>query len=355
MNQTQRVPLKAFWQQLKALVKPNYTRAMWPIGGFFLLYLGLTAILGYLNMSLVAAIPMNIMMMMYGMASGAGLLVAIGELIGLFALILVVGFGYSFIATAICYAYQDQLRDPKRPVGAGSIWQTFRHLRKNQLWRLLLYTGLFMFLWGLPLDVVSALVAKNTVLVIICRVANYLLLAWKGYEYSQAYFLYREKQPAFLGQSMRAALTASRRYMGGLKLNLFGLQLVIIFLPVAIWAALFTGIGYYGLYTATYFWSWLGLVVGVLGVTAYLPVLFATSALFYELTRTQPQTQLDADFNGVFVPVDQLTGEAYRLAPATAPVAKPAKPKKTVKKGKATKEPTKPQKPTKSQNPAPKD
>lgn len=323
MDQTERVPLKAFFNQLKGLVKPGYLRAMWPIGGFFLLYLGLTAILSYLNASLAAAIPMNVMMMMYGMASGAALLMAVAELIGVFILVLAIGFCYGFIATAVHFAYQDQIRDPKRPVSAGSIWQTFRHLRKNQLWRLMLYSGLFMFLWTLPLDIVSALVAKNTVLVMICRIANYLLLAWKGYEYSQACFLYREQQPAFLGQSMRAALTASRRYMGGLKLNFFGLQLVIVFLPVLVWAAIFTGIGYYGLYTATYFWSWFGLVVGLLGVTAYLPVIFATSALFYELTLKK--ATLTADFNGVFVPVNQLTGEAYRVAPATAKKAQPAK------------------------------
>lgn len=330
MDQMQRVPLKTFFQRLKALMKPGYFKAMWPIGGFFLLYLGLTAILGYLNAGLVAAIPMNVMMMMYGMASGATLLMAILELFGLLALILAIGFCYSFIATAICFAYQDQLRDPARPVSAGAIWQTFRHLRKNQLWRLILYIGLFVCLWTLPLDLVSVIWARNTVLVMICRIVNYLIMAWKGYEYSQAYFLYREQQPAFLGQSMRAALTASRRYMGGLKLNYFGLQLVLVFLPVAVWSAIFTGIGYYGIYTATYFWAWFGLVVGILGITAYLPVAFATAALFYELTR--PAANLDADFNGVFVPVDQLTGEAYRVAPA----AQPAEPKQPAKSGAST-------------------
>lgn len=52
MNILSRVPLKAFTAKLKDLVKPGYTKAMWPTGGFFLIYIALTALLVYVDLSL---------------------------------------------------------------------------------------------------------------------------------------------------------------------------------------------------------------------------------------------------------------------------------------------------------------
>jgi hypothetical protein len=310
MNILSRVPLKAFSAKLKDLVKPGYTKAMWPIGGFFLIYIALTALLAYVDLSFVSTLYMNLMMLMYGMASTSGILLALAELLGAFALIIALGFWFSFITTAVTFTYQDRLQNPDVAVSPSSIWQNFKHLRKNQLWRISLYAGLYIFLWTLPLTIVGSLVAKYTWAVLIVRVLNYLIVLWKSYEYSQAVLLYREKQPSFLGQSMRHALTASRRFMGGLKINWFLLQLVLVALPILVWSAIFGAVAYYGIYTATYFFMYFGYALIVLGITAYLPVIFASSALFYE--EAKKQIKVDEDFNGLFKPVEELTGEAYR-------------------------------------------
>lgn len=101
MNILSRVPLKAFTAKLKDLVKPGYTKAMWPTGGFFLIYIALTALLVYVDLSFVSTLYMNLMMLMYGMASTSGILLALLELLGVFALILALGFWFNFIPTAV--------------------------------------------------------------------------------------------------------------------------------------------------------------------------------------------------------------------------------------------------------------
>ena len=110
---------------------------------------------------------------------------------------------------------------------------------------------------------------------------NEIIVIWKGIEYAQAYFLYREKQPRFLGQSMRHALTASRRFMGGRKWNYLLICLFVEVLPMAVWAVIFGGLAYYGNYTATYVLFYIGLLITILGLICYLPVVFATGSLFY--------------------------------------------------------------------------
>src|SRR5699024_11961156 len=93
----------------------------------------------------------------------------------------------------------------------------YKHLRKNQVWRIILYIGLFTFLWSLPLNIVNALLLPHLSGVAAVytgwaiRILNDIVVLWKSIEYSQSYFLYREKQPQFLSQSMRYALTASRQ------------------------------------------------------------------------------------------------------------------------------------------------
>lgn len=117
MNILSRVPLKAFTAKLKDLVKPGYTKAMWPTGGFFLIYIALTALLVYVDLSFVSTLYMNLMMLMYGMASTSGILIALLELLGVFALILALGFWFNFISTAVVFTYQDRLQHPDVVVG----------------------------------------------------------------------------------------------------------------------------------------------------------------------------------------------------------------------------------------------
>ena len=169
--------------------------------------------------------------------------------------------------------------------------------------------GLFLFLWTLPLSIVAGLVAKNQILVLICRIVNDLILVWKGIEYSQANFLYRDKQPQFLGQSMRHSLTASRRFMGGRKCNYILLMLVTLVLPVLIWEVIFGGLTWWGIYTATNALIYIGLALMILGFAFYLPVLLAAPALYYE--QAKETAQLNEVFAGTFKPVAELTGEAY--------------------------------------------
>ena len=164
-----------------------------------------------------------------------------------------------------------------------------------------------MFLWTLPLDIVAGIFARNQAVVITCRVLNLLLVIWKSLQYSQAYFLYNDQRPEFLGQSMRHALTASKRFMRGLKWNLLLIAVVTIVLPIVVWLAIFGGLGYYGIYTATNFWIWFGFIVAFLGVVAWLPVTYAATALYYQ--QTAPNQNLDTVFSGTFKSVEELTGQ----------------------------------------------
>ena len=159
---------------------------------------------------------------------------------------------------------------------------------------------------------------------IVCRILNVIVMIWKGIEYSQANFLYRDRQPQFLGQSMRHALTASRRFMGGRKWNYLLIMLVVIFIPMVVWEVIFGALAYWGLYTATYALIYIGLLLMILGFAAYLPVIFASGALYYE--EAKKTANLDEDFADTFKPVAELTGEAY--------VHEVYTPKKKVKKAK---------------------
>lgn len=302
-----KVSLKDFIGELKSSFKGEYANALWPVGGFFIIFIALSAILMYFFQSISSSIMMNIMMVMYGMTSMGAIGLALLELIIALVLILAVNFFYGFIQAAIQYAYVARFRDPEKKVTASSIWQQYKHVNKNQLWRLALYLGLFIFLWTLPLDIVAGLVEKNRIAVIICRVLNLFVVIWKSLQYSQAYFLYNDKRGAFLGQSMRYALTASKRFMKGLKWNWLLIAIVTIVLPVVVWLAIFGGLGYFGIYTATNFWIWFGFIVAFLGLVAWMPVAYAATALYY--TKTEPGQNIDADFEGTFKSVEELTGQ----------------------------------------------
>lgn len=315
IEKQKKVSLKEFIASLKKLVKPNYLRAMWPTAGISIIFFALITILSMLNLRIEASMGMSMMMMMYGMTSPLAIAFSVVEMLVILAIIITLSFFYSFYSIGTQYTYQDKLAHPKQPVSAGSIWMHYKHLRKNQLWRIALYIGLFTFLWSLPLNIVAGLAPSlmpnivGVIIATIARVLNYVVMIWKGLEYSQAYFLYRDKQPQFLGQSMRHALTASRRFMTGRKWNYFVVSLVVEILPMLIWTLIFGGVAYYGSYTATYVLTYVGIVLLVIGITCYLPVVFATAALYYD--RTQASTDLDVMYKDTFKPVAELTGEAY--------------------------------------------
>lgn len=302
-----KVSLKTFIDELKSSLKGEYTNALWPIGGFLIIFIALSAILMYFFQGISSSIMMNIMMVMYGMTSPAAIGMALLELVLTLVLMLAVDFFYSFIQAAGMYAYLARFRNADEKVTAASVWGQYKRLNKNQLWRLALYIGLFIFLWCLPLNIVAGIFARNQAVVITCRVINLILVIWKSLQYSQAYFLYNDKRPAFLGQSMRHALTASRRFMKGLKWNLLLIELVVSILPLVIWVAIFGGLGYYGVYTATNFWIWFGFIVAFLGMVAWTPVMYAINALYYH--KAAAGQKLDANFEGTFKSVEELTGQ----------------------------------------------
>lgn len=313
-NQT-KFPLKEFITSLKKLVKPNYLRAMWPIAGISIIFFAIITILSLLNIRIEASLGMSFMMIMYGMASPLAVVLAVIEMLVILVVVIALSFFYSFYSIGTQYTYQDKLADLNQPVSAGSIWMHYKHLRKGQLLRLALYICLFTFLWSLPLDIIGGIIASfmpnsaGVIIDMIVRILNYVVMIWKGLEYSQAYFLYRDKQPQFLGQSMRHALTASRRYMTGRKWNFFVICLIVEILPILVWALIFGGIAYYGIYSATYVLTYVGIILLIIGIACYLPVVFASAALYYSQTRED--TDVDVMFNDTFKPVAELTGEAY--------------------------------------------
>ncbi|WP_251546150.1 hypothetical protein [Limosilactobacillus caecicola] len=303
-----KVSLKDFIGELRASLKGQYTNALWPIGGFFIIFIALSLICLYFFQGIASSIMMSLMMVMYGMASMGAIGFAFLEMLVALGLLLAVRFFYGFFQVAFQYTYLARYRDDSQKVSASSIWQQYKRLNKNQLWRLALYAGLFIFLWTLPLDIVGGLLAKYKVAVIICRVLNLIVVIWKALQYSQGYFVYKDKRPEFLGQSMRHALTASKRFMKGLKWNYLLVMIVTVVLPIVIWTAIFGGLGYYGIYTATNFCIWLGFILAFLGLVAWLPVCYAATALYYH--KTAPAQDLDKDFEGTFKSVEVLTGQA---------------------------------------------
>lgn len=312
MKNQHKLSLSDFVKDLKALVKPHYLSAMWPIGGITIIYFALISIISLFSTNVLQSMMMSLMMIMYGMASPLALLMGLLEVLAGIVVIAALSFFYNFYVVAAQYAYQDHLANPDQPVSAGSIWMHFKHIRKNQMWRIALYIGLFIFLWSLPLNIIADVVGgltHNAVWLRGLQLVNEIVVIWKSMEYSQSYFLYREKQPQFLGQSMRHALTASRRFMGGRKLNYFLVTLLVVVLPMLVWGVIFGGLAFYGNYTATYVLMYIGLLIAILGLICYFPVVFATGALFY--AKSKEDDDIDADFKGTFKPVAELTGEAF--------------------------------------------
>ena len=146
MEKQRTLPMKEFFPSLKELVKPNYLKAMWPVAGVSIIFIALAAILALLNSNIAASLSMTMMMVMYGMASPVAILFSLLEIVGIVAIIAALAFFYTFFGVATQYTYQDKMAHPEQPVSAGSIWMHYKHLRKNQVWRIVLYIGLFTFL-----------------------------------------------------------------------------------------------------------------------------------------------------------------------------------------------------------------
>ncbi len=131
MKKQHSLPLKSFIKELKALVKPDYLKAMWPVGGIAIIFIALTCILSFLATSVMSSMMMSVMMIMYGMASPLALLMGLLEVLGAGAISIALSFFFNFFMVAIQYTYQDRLAHPEQPVSAGSIWMHYKHLRPD--------------------------------------------------------------------------------------------------------------------------------------------------------------------------------------------------------------------------------
>lgn len=305
------ISIKDFAKSLKGMVsRKEYLMTMWSFAGYFIIWLALTGIGFYFAYTMLASLSMSLMYIMYGMMSMTSLLLVLLELLVVLFLVVAVGFLFMCLVVAVQFGYQDRINDENKQLTPSSIWQLFKHVRKNQLLRLCLYSGLFIFLWQLPLKVVATIWASNKIVAMTCLIVNDIIVVWKGLQYSQALYLYRYKQPAFLGQSMRHALTVSKRYMAGFKFNLLLVEILFIYLPVVVWGALTGGLAYYGEYTAANPLIWIGAVLFVLGYAAMMPYMTMVSALYFE--KTKAKIKVDGLYVDTFKPVEELTGEAFK-------------------------------------------
>ena len=148
------LPLKEFINQLKSTLKGKYNAAVWPIAGITLLYLALTALLALLFTRSAMMLGYATMLIMYGMISQV--LLAVVEALGILILWFLVTFVMYFVNMSILYSYQDQIKNPNLKVSATTIWKHFKHLNKNQLLRLTLYSSLFICTISNNLDLCTA-------------------------------------------------------------------------------------------------------------------------------------------------------------------------------------------------------
>lgn len=247
------------------------------------------------------------MVLMYGTSSWT-IYVGLLEIVLGLLLSFLLAVGVYYILVTLQYQLQDTVIAPQKKITWKSVWQQFRRLNLNQQLRLSLYLTLFIFLWQVPFIVLEIIFSSHQIVEYILLVASVIVLIYKELDYSQAIFLYREYQPKFLGQSLRYALTASRRFLDGSRKSLLKVVIFLI-LPVVIWDALWSMVLYFGFY----FWEPImiygGPVIGVLGICFYLPVVMLVLADFYETARTKEVVELA--FRKLFKPQKHLTGEDY--------------------------------------------
>ncbi|WP_137597836.1 hypothetical protein [Paucilactobacillus kaifaensis] len=305
---------KQFIGEIKDRLKGRYAQSLGALLGVFIISVVALAAAMYLCFWAFRMIVYSVMMMMYGMTTSSSLLMQVLILVAAVIVYIAVALCVRYVYTAITFNFQDVARNDDVQVGLGTMYRGFKQLKKLQLIRLWLWIGLFMFLWQIVPDIIAGFFSGNLEFVgIIVRLIAVVLMLWKGVEYSQALFLYREQQPKFLGQSMRYAITASRRFMGGRKWNYIWLMIVII-VPLLLWFAIWGGITYYGIYTWIPAIIYVAPIIMILGFWAYLPILFIAAPIYYEMNKTN--VDIDETFAKTFLPEEKLVQstlpEVYR-------------------------------------------
>lgn len=319
---------KQFVGEIRDRLKGRYAQSLGALLGVFVISIAALAAAIYLCFWAFRMLVYSVMMMMYGMTTSSSLLMEGLILIAAIIVYIAVALCVRYVFTAITFNFQDVARNDDVQVGLGTMYKGFKQLRKLQLIRLWLWAGLFMFLWQIIPDIVAGFFSGNLAFIgVICRLIGVGIMIWKGVEYSQSLFLYREQQPKFLGQSMRHAITASRRFMGGRKWNYIWLMIVII-VPLLVWFAIWGGITYYGVYTWIPAIIYIAPIIMILGLWAYLPVLFIATPIYYEMSKGN--VDIDETFAKTFLPAEKLVQsslvEVYHRKTSTTDEASDTKP-----------------------------
>lgn len=314
METSSKVTIKSFISKLRDVVKTKYRESVISLVSFIVIALVVMLLVAFAAYEAFAYVMQKMVMLMYtvmygmtGAVSSSSIL--IGVLLFLLALVVLFAAMYfiQFFVVAIQYEFQDAIKDDSKKISLKGIWAQFKLMSKNQMWRLFLYTSLFSALWTLPTNILGMVFSSNGILYAIFGILTVIIAVWKSLEYAQGIFLYREQRPKFLGQSMRHAFTASRRFMSHKKLQ-FLLILIVTILPLIIGEVIFGLIAFYGTYTATYFFLYLGIVLMIVFLCAYLPVLYFSKPLYFEMSRSS--VSIDETFEKTFKSVEKLTGTA---------------------------------------------
>lgn len=319
MEKQTNLSIKQFYAAIRKALKRNYSSALGAIIGLFVVAAILIGILGFAAYMLLRELSLQYMMMMYGMSSISSMLIYGLGMVLVLILYIILLFFIQFFKVAIQFNLQDGVRDASVKVKFRAIYGQFKRLKKWQLVRLSLWTWLFMTLWQLPFEILNTFFGSNSIIAAILKALLAVVTIWKTVEYSQSIFLYREKQPKFLGQSMRHALTVSRRFMGGRKVN-YIILMIAGYVPVIVWGLLWAAIIYmsnnFGSFAMPSFITWLFAIILVVGVCAYLPVLLIMEPVFYEANKLH--LNLDEEYDDTFLPQEKLVDPLPDIKEATS-------------------------------------
>ncbi len=299
--------LKSYFGENKTIFKNNWLLA----GILYILLIFVAGVLFLLDYELfavgVSSISTSVTLLLYGQSYL--IFISLLEIIGSIILFFIIALLCFFVRITIQYAIQDTLKNELAKVSFSSVFKKFKQLNKNQVLRLFCYLALFIFLWLLPLLVIHIFTSKIEIVTYILQFLFFVVVLWKGIDYSQAIFLYRENQPQFLGQSQRYALKASKRFIKNLRFK-YLLLLIGLSIPLAIWIAIWSVVTYFGFYIWEPIMIYGGPIVGIIGGCLYLPFVQFTLAYFYE--KNNSSDLLEKSFRDCFKPVEKLTGEAYK-------------------------------------------
>lgn len=299
--------IKQFFAEIKKALKPNYKSAVGALVGLFVISVAIILGLGVVGYMLLRSLMMKYYMMMYGMSTITSLITGALTVLLVLVLYIILFFVIYFFRTAIQFNFQDVVRDPSRKIQIRQIFSQFKRLKKWQLVRLALWVWLFTTLWQLPVDILNGFFGSNQIVAAILKAVGAVIAIWKGVEYSQGLLLYREKQPEFLGQSMRHALTASRRFMGGRKINYIILMIAGV-VPVILWTAIWSAIIYfgsnYGSFTMPTAVVYILVIILILGICAYLPVLLMMEPVYFEANKKH--INLESVYADTLLPEEKL-------------------------------------------------